>query len=73
MADVQLTKPLANYSHARRSGDLLFIAGQGCRDPKTNIWAGVTFDSFGKVRNMDFRAQVQGVLKILKTSSRLTA
>lgn len=62
MAEVLLTKPLATYSHSRRVGDLLFIAGQGCRSPKTNIWAGVTFDAQGKATNIDFGAQVRGVL-----------
>jgi 2-aminomuconate deaminase len=58
-----LTKPLATYSHARRVGDLLFIAGQGCRDPKTDVWAGVSFDNNGKVIAIDFEAQVRGVFK----------
>ena len=59
----KLTKPLATYSHARRVGDLLFIAGQGCRDPKTDIWAGVTFDHAGKAIAIDFEKQVRGVFK----------
>ena len=63
MTEVLLTKPLATYSHSRRVGDVLFIAGQGCRDPKTNIWAGVTFDAQGKATNIDFGAQVRGVLR----------
>lgn len=62
MAEVLLTKPLATYSHSRRVGDVLFIAGQGCRDPKTNIWAGITFDAQGKATHVDFAAQVRGVL-----------
>jgi 2-aminomuconate deaminase len=64
MQNSQLTKPLAKYVHSRRVGDLLFIAGQGCRDPKTNIWAGVELDSKGqRVGAIDFSAQVRGVLK----------
>ena len=66
-----LTKPLASYSHCRRVGSLLFIAGQGCRNPETNIWAGTTFDDKGKVLSIDFPAQVRGVLSniedVLKT------
>lgn len=72
MSEIILTKPLANYSHCRRVGDLLFIAGQGCRSPKTNIWAGVTFDATGKATHIDFAAQVKGVLAniedVLKTN-----
>lgn len=37
-----LTKPLANYAHGRWAGDLFYIAGQGARDPETNIEAGIT-------------------------------
>jgi 2-aminomuconate deaminase len=61
-----LTKPLANYSHARRVGDVLFIAGQGCRNPATNIWVGVTFDKSGKPTHIDFKAQVAGVLSNIR-------
>jgi 2-aminomuconate deaminase len=57
-----LTKPLASYSHARKVGGLVFIAGQGCRNPETNIWAGVTFDADGNPKSIDFESQVKGVL-----------
>ena len=56
-----LTKPLANYAHMRRSGEIVFLAGQGCRDPKTDIWAGVSFDARGTPVQIDFEAQVRGV------------
>lgn len=59
----KLTKPLANYSHIRRCGDLLLLAGQGCRDPETNVWAGVSFDAKGQLIGIDFEAQVRGVFK----------
>jgi 2-aminomuconate deaminase len=58
-----LTKPLAAYGHSRRVGQLVYLAGQGCRDPKTDIWAGVTFDEKGKPTRFDFEAQVRGVLR----------
>ena len=58
-----LTKPLAAYNHARRVGQLVYLAGQGCRDPQTDIWAGVTFDASGKPSAFDFEAQVRGVLR----------
>ena len=58
---LQLTKPLASYAHLRRHGEMVFIAGQGCRSPKTDIWAGVSFDAQGKPIEFDFEAQVRGV------------
>jgi enamine deaminase RidA (YjgF/YER057c/UK114 family) len=61
--NLELTKPLANYAHTRRRGELVFLAGQGCRDPKTDIWAGVTFDAQGKPAQIDFEAQVRGVFR----------
>jgi 2-aminomuconate deaminase len=58
-----LPKPLAAYSHARRVGPLVFFAGQGCRDPITDIWAGVLFADDGRAIAYDFEAQVRGVFK----------
>ncbi len=59
----ELTKPLATYSHTRRGTDLVFVAGQGCRDPKTNNYVGVTRDMTGKVTAHDIEAQTTGVLR----------
>jgi len=59
--NLELTKPLANYAHMRRRGEIVFLAGQGCRDPKTDIWAGVSFDANGSPVQIDFEAQVRGV------------
>jgi enamine deaminase RidA (YjgF/YER057c/UK114 family) len=66
----KLTRPLANYSHLRRSGDLLFLAGQGCRDPETNVWAGVSFDTNGTLLGVDFEAQVRGVFNNIEATLR---
>jgi enamine deaminase RidA (YjgF/YER057c/UK114 family) len=61
---VQLTKPLAQYSHFRKVNDLIFIAGQGCRDPETNQYAGIFREELtGKVKSYDIKAQTEGVLK----------
>jgi 2-aminomuconate deaminase len=57
-----LTKPMATYVHARRVGDLLFVAGQGSRDPVTDAYAGVTRDSSGRVIAHDIAAQTAAVL-----------
>lgn len=58
----QLTKPLASYVHTRRAGGLIFVAGQGCRDPQTNSYAGLTLNPDGTVGSYDIRAQTLGVL-----------
>ena len=58
-----LTKPLAAYAHTRILGDIVFLAGQGCRDPETDTWAGVTFDENGKAVHINFEEQVRGVLR----------
>lgn len=57
-----LTRPLANYSHARRVGDLLFLAGQGSRDPATDRCAGLTRDDQGRIIHYDASAQTSAVL-----------
>jgi 2-aminomuconate deaminase len=59
----ELTKPLAKYPHSKIVGELVFLAGQGCRDPITDICAGLTKDSSGLVIEYDILAQTQGVLK----------
>lgn len=61
--DQGLTKPLASYSHLRQAGLIVFIAGQGCRDPETDIWAGVSFNQEAKPVSIDFEMQVRGVFK----------
>lgn len=58
----QLTQPLAAYVHTRRAGGLIFVAGQGCRDPQTNNYVGLTMAPDGKVASYDIKAQARGVL-----------
>lgn len=60
-------RPLGSYSHALRVGNLLFISGQGCRDPRTGVEAGLTLDENGKVLAYDIEAQTTGVLENLGT------
>ena len=59
---VQLTKPLASYTHTRQVGDIVFVAGQGCRDPKTNEYRGITRGPNGEIARYDIREQTRGVL-----------
>ncbi len=58
--------PLGAYSHAIRAGKLLFLAGQGCRDPHTGIEAGITMDSRGTVTAYDIEAQTHGCIANLE-------
>lgn len=60
-------KALGSYSHALQVGQLVFVAGQGCRDAKTGVEAGITLDGDGKVTAYDIEAQTEGVLKNLAT------
>jgi len=60
-------KALGSYSHAVKVGNLVFVAGQGCRDPKTGVEAGITMDAGGKVTAYDIEVQTRGVLKNLST------
>ncbi len=59
--------PLGAYSHALRVGQLLFVAGQGARDPKTGKEAGVVVDAFDKVVSYDIEVQTEAVIKNLAT------
>ncbi len=58
-----LTRPLANYVHSRRCGSLIFVAGQGCRSPKTDQCVGLTRDAAGKITDYDIIAQTRGVFE----------
>lgn len=54
--------PLGSYSHAMRAGHLLYLSGQGCRDPHTGIEAGITIDANGIVTSYDIEAQTRGCI-----------
>lgn len=55
--------PLGSYSHAMRAGQLLFLSGQGCRDPLSGIESGITLDNNGKVSSYDIETQTHGCIK----------
>lgn len=59
--------PLGCYSHAVRAGRLLFISGQGARNPKTGKEAGVTLDDAGHVVSYDIEAQTHAVIQNLQS------
>jgi reactive intermediate/imine deaminase len=56
-----LTKPLARYVHTRRVGDLLFVAGQGCRNPADDQCVGLRRDASGQIVGHDIAEQTRGV------------
>lgn len=58
-----LTKPFAKYPHTKWAGQLCYLAGQGCRDPKTDEYAGLELTDDGVVKSYDIELQTRGVLK----------
>jgi 2-aminophenol/2-amino-5-chlorophenol 1,6-dioxygenase alpha subunit len=61
-------KPLAAYAHARRVGDLLFLAGIGPRVPATDeIPGGPVRDAKGKPLRYDVKAQSRQCIANIET------
>lgn len=58
--------PLGSYSHAMRAANLLFLSGQGCRDPLSGIETGITVDESGAVISYDIEAQTRGCIENMK-------
>lgn len=56
---------LANYPHARRVGDLIFVSGVSSRRPD-NTHVGVTIHADGRVE-LDIRAQTRAVIENIRT------
>jgi reactive intermediate/imine deaminase len=56
-------RPLGSYSHAVKAGGLVFLAGQGARDPKTGKEAGVILDNQGLVSSYEIQVQTAAVLE----------
>lgn len=60
--------PYAAYAHARRVGDVLYLAGIGPRDPKTNATVGgPVYDAKHKPLKYDVKAQTEQVLRNIET------
>lgn len=60
--------PYAAYAHARRVGDVLYLAGIGPRDPKTNVTiGGPVYDGKHKPLKYDIKAQTEQVLRNIET------
>jgi 2-aminophenol/2-amino-5-chlorophenol 1,6-dioxygenase alpha subunit len=60
--------PYAAYAHARRVGDVLYLAGIGPRDPKTNATVGgPVYDEQHRPLKYDIKAQTEQVLRNVET------
>ena len=60
MSIARKTVPRANYPHARRVGDFIFVSGTSARGPDNAI-AGAEVDALGTTR-LDIRVQTEAVL-----------
>lgn len=61
--DPHAPKPLGNYSHAVRWGDLVIVSGIAARDPKTDQVPGLKLDSAGKEIGYDIRLETKSTLE----------
>jgi len=57
-------KPRGAYSHIKRVGDFLFVAGTSSRKPD-NTFAGVEVDEMGTTK-LDIKAQTRAVIENIK-------
>ncbi len=55
----QAPEPAGHYAHARRVGNLLFLAGIGPRRRKDKLIPGVTLDAQGRVADYKIEDQVR--------------
>ena len=56
-------KPVGDYPHARRVGNLLFLSGVGPRKPNSKKIPGVVTDKVGKIISHDIEAQCHSVFE----------
>lgn len=55
-------RPVGQYPHARRAGNLLLLSGIGPRDPASNAIIGNVHDAAGRLISYDIDAQTRAVL-----------
>jgi len=60
-------KPVGQYPHARRVGELLFLSGIGPRDPASNAIVGNVHDAEGRLISYDIDAQTRAVFANVRT------
>ena len=66
-ASSKAPEPVGAYPHARRHGDLLFLAGIGPRQRGTKVIPGVTLDTQGNLVAKDVAEQTRSVFANIKT------
>lgn len=54
-------RPMGNYPHARRVGDMLFLSGIGPRDAATDAILGNVHDAEGRLISYDIDSQTRAV------------
>lgn len=59
-------KPLGNYPHARRVGNLLFLSGIGSRNAKDNSIPGLVLDEDGNILEYDIAAECRSCFANVK-------
>ncbi len=59
-------EPVGAYAHAKKVGNLLFLAGIGPRERGTKKIPGVTLDEQGKISNYDIEIQTRSVIENVK-------
>lgn len=59
-------EPVGAYSHARRAGQLLFLAGLGPRKRGSTEIPGVTLDSAGNISSYDIEKQTRAVMENIR-------
>ena len=60
-------RPVGNYPHAKRVGNLLFLSGIGPRNPASNEVPGNELYADGRVRRYDMAAQTHAVFANVRT------
>ena len=60
-------RPVGQYPHARRVGELLFLSGIGPRDPASNAIVGNVHDADGRLVAYDIDAQTRAVFANVRT------
>lgn len=60
-------RPVGQYPHARRVGELLFLSGIGPRDPASNAIVGNVHDADGRLIAYDIDAQTRAVFANVRT------
>ena len=60
-------RPVGQYPHARRVGDLLFLSGIGPRDAASNAIVGNVHDAQGRLISYDIDAQTRAVFANVHT------